>query len=57
MNYAVAIPLQAAYLCLDCEHVVNRITTCPKCGSAHLASVARFLNRCPETPSSGEARR
>lgn len=38
-------PLDRATLCLDCDVVFELEGLCPACGSEHIYSVARFLNR------------
>jgi len=42
------IPLTSAYLCQDCNCVVNSATHCPACASVALLGLAGVLNREPE---------
>lgn len=42
------LPLDTAYLCLDCEAVGNCSTRCPACASEALLPLAGVLNREPE---------
>jgi len=39
------IPLMSAYLCQDCDCVVNSATRCPACASTALLGLACVLNR------------
>ena len=39
------IPLERAYLCQDCESVVNNSKKCPACASTVLMGLASVLNR------------
>lgn len=42
------IPLQAAYLCSDCNAIGNNAVQCPACASRALFNVAGVLNRTEE---------
>lgn len=49
------IPLEAAYLCQDCNAIGNSAMQCPACASEVLLSLAVVLNRedvagTPESP-------
>lgn len=39
------IPLESAYLCQDCNCVVNQSRQCPACASEALMGLGRVLNR------------
>lgn len=41
----ILVRLERAALCLSCEAVFELTEHCPGCGSEHLASLARWLNR------------
>jgi len=48
------IPLERAYLCLDCNRVVQPLTAggrCPGCLGRALLSLARILDRAATTPT------
>jgi hypothetical protein len=42
------IPLASAYLCQDCNCVVNCATQCPACASEVLLGLAGILDREPD---------
>ena len=41
----VYFPLTSAYLCEDCQSVVNTAIRCPACASTALMNMALVLNR------------
>jgi coenzyme F420-reducing hydrogenase gamma subunit len=43
------IPLNSAWVCLDCETVGNCAVRCPACASEALLGLAGVLNRAAET--------
>ena len=47
------IPLEAAYLCADCDAISNCAMRCPACAGESLLSVAQVLNRYEEDKSRG----
>jgi len=47
------IPLTSAYLCQDCNCVVNCATHCPACASEVLLGLAGVLNRKESEVKSG----
>jgi hypothetical protein len=46
------IPLNAAYLCLDCDTVGNSAMQCPACASHVLMGLAGVIGREEEKPNS-----
>jgi hypothetical protein len=40
-----SIPLESAYLCLDCNAISDDSRQCPACASGTVASLSGFLNR------------
>lgn len=51
----VILPLAKAVLCQDCAAVSNGVNHCPACGSAALASIARWLERETEGTTNDQA--
>jgi hypothetical protein len=39
------IPLESAYLCIDCSSIGNNYSSCPACASKVLMSLADILDR------------
>lgn len=54
MTTATAFPLATAYLCQDCNCVVNSSTQCPACASEVLLCLAGVLDRETEPEPEGE---
>ena len=50
----VILPLAKAVLCQDCRAVSNGINRCPACGSAAIATIARWLERETEGNESAQ---
>lgn len=44
----MTIPLEDAFLCLDCQHVGDSAVSCEHCASEALLSLAAVLNREPK---------
>jgi len=47
----VSIPINAAYICQDCDHVGNRAEKCTKCSSVSVMGLAKVINREVKPPS------
>lgn len=47
------IPLEAAFLCLDCSCISDESRVCPACSSSALLNLSNVLNRSSEI-SEGE---
>jgi hypothetical protein len=43
------IPLEAAFLCLDCSCISDGNVACPACSSSALLNLSNVLNRPSET--------
>ena len=52
-RWIVSIPLDIAYLCVNCDSVGNQIERCASCGSEHLLVLRKILNR-PSPPANGK---
>ena len=45
------LPLQSAFLCVNCEAISSSPTRCPACAGESLMPLGSILNRQPEPPS------
>ncbi len=47
---SITMPLEHAYLCVDCSAVGNSSAWCHACSSVNVLSLAKVLNRETERP-------
>ena len=52
----MTIPLDLAYLCVDCNSIGQCANICQSCSSTHLLGLAAILNRTTQ-PSAAESAR